>query len=126
MFQTIKRIYNLCGSYKGQLVRGIIYSSIFAVFNSLSIVAILNILMNIDNLTENIIWKSVGYLVISVIGRSIFKYLICMSMSANGYNVFCEKRMEIGDMLKHAPMGYFSEQKLGQINGALSLSLIHI
>ena len=126
MFQTIKRIYNLCGSFKAKLVRGIIYSSIFAVFNSINIVAILNILMNIDRLTPDVIWKSVVFLVISVVGRSVFKYLICMSMSANGYRVFCEKRIEIGDMLKHAPMGYFSEQKLGQINGALSTSFAEL
>ena len=126
MFHTIKRVYNLCGSFKSRLVKGIIYSSIHAVFNSMSIMAILNILMNIDNLTESIIWKSALILVIGVVGRSIFKYLICMSMSANGYNVFCEQRMKIGDMLKHAPMGYFSEQKLGQINGALSTSFAEL
>lgn len=48
------------------------------------------------------------------------KYLISIYMSANGYNVFCEKRMEIGDRMKRAPMGFFSEQNLGMINTALS------
>ena len=126
MFQTIKRVYNLCGSFKNKLIKGIIYSSIHAIFNSMSIVAILNILVNIDHLSEAVVWKSVGILLVSVIGRSLFKYFICMSMSANGYNVFCEKRIEIGDKLKHAPMGYFSEQKLGQINGALSTSFAEL
>lgn len=41
-------------------------------------------------------------------------------MSANGYNVFCEKRLETGNRMKRAPMGFFSEQNLGMINTALS------
>lgn len=120
MFQTIKRIYALCGSYKNKLTIGIVLSCIHAIFQSLSIVAILNILMNLDSLCDQVIWRSVWILMISVAGRSIFKYLICVSMSANGYNVFCEKRIEIGDRLKHAPMGYFSDQNLGTISGSLS------
>ena len=41
-------------------------------------------------------------------------------MSANGYKVFCEKRLETGNRMKRAPMGFFSEQNLGMINTALS------
>lgn len=126
MFQTIKRIYALCGSYKSKLTSGIVFSCVHAVFQSMSIVAILNILMNLDTLSDQIIWNSVWILLTSVAGRSIFKYCICMSMTANGYNVFCEKRIEIGDMLKHAPMGYFSDQNLGKISGALSTSFAEL
>lgn len=126
MFKTIRQIYNLCGSYKSRLVGGVICSVFHAVFHSLTILAILNILINIDGLTPEIIWRSVWILFASVVGRSFFKYLINMTMSANGYNVFCEKRLEIGDKLKYAPMGYFSEQNLGRISTALSTSFAEL
>lgn len=126
MFHTIRKVYNLCGSYKSKLVSGIIFSTLHAVFHSLAILAILNILVNIDGLTPSIIWNSVWILLLSVAGRSLFKYLINMTMSANGYKVFCEKRLEIGDKLKLAPMGYFSDQNLGRISTALSTSFAEL
>lgn len=120
MLKTIKRIMELCGSYRSRLIIGIICSMFYAIFNSLSIFAILNILLNIRELTINTIWSSTWILVGSVVGKSIMKYLICIYMSANGYNVFCEKRLETGNRMKRAPMGFFSEQNLGMINTALS------
>lgn len=120
MLKTIKRIMELCGSYKSRLIIGIVCSMFYSIFNSLSIFAILNILLNVRSLTVGIIWNSAWILVGSVVGKSIMKYLICIYMSANGYNVFCEKRLETGNRMKRAPMGFFSEQNLGMINTALS------
>ena len=120
MLKTIKRIMELCGSYKSRLIIGIVCSMAYSIFNSLSIFAILNILLNVRSLTVGIIWNSAWILVGSVVGKSIMKYLICIYMSANGYKVFCEKRLETGNRMKRAPMGFFSEQNLGMINTALS------
>lgn len=120
MLKTIKRIMELCGSYRSRLIIGIVCSMFYAIFNSLSIFAILNILLNIRGLTVNTIWSSTWILAGSVVGKSIMKYLICIYMSANGYKVFCEKRLETGNRMKRAPMGFFSEQNLGMINTALS------
>lgn len=120
MLKTIKRIMELCGSYKSRLIIGIVCSMFYSIFNSLSIFAILNILLNVRSLTASIIWRSAWILAGSVVGKSIMKYLICIYMSANGYNMFCEKRLETGNRMKRAPMGFFSEQNLGMINTALS------
>ena len=120
MLKTIKRIMELCGSYKSRLIIGIVCSMAYSIFNSLSIFAILNILLNVRSLTVGIIWNSAWILVGSVVGKSIMKYLICIYMSANGYKVFCEKRLETGNRMKRAPMCFFSEQNLGMINTALS------
>lgn len=120
MLKTIKRILDLCGSYKSRLIAGIVCSLIYSVCTACSIFAILNILLNIRELTNGDIRNSIWILLASIVGKCIMKYLISIYMSANGYNVFCEKRMEIGDRMKRAPMGFFSEQNLGMINTALS------
>ena len=120
MLKTIKRILDLCGSYKSRLIAGIVCSLIYSVCTACSIFAILNILLNIRELTNDHIRNSIWILLVSIVGKCIMKYLIIIYMSANGYNVFCEKRMEIGDRMKRAPMGFFSEQNLGMINTALS------
>lgn len=120
MLKTIKRILDLCGSYKSRLIAGIVCNLIYSVCTACSIFAILNILLNIRELTNDHIRNSIWILLVSIVGKCIMKYLISIYMSANGYNVFCEKRMEIGDRMKRAPMGFFSEQNLGMINTALS------
>lgn len=120
MLKTIKRILDLCGSYKSRLIAGIVCSLIYSVCTACSIFAILIILLNIRELTNDHIRNSIWILLVSIVGKCIMKYLISIYMSANGYNVFCEKRMEIGDRMKRAPMGFFSEQNLGMINTALS------
>lgn len=120
MLKTIKRILDLCGSYKSRLIAGIVCSLIYSVCTACSIFAILNILLNVRELTNDHIRNSIWILLVSIVGKCIMKYLISIYMSANGYNVFCEKRMEIGDRMKRAPMGFFSEQNLGMINTALS------
>lgn len=120
MLKTIKRILDLCGSYKSRLIAGIVCSLIYSVCTACSIFAILNILLNIRELANDHIRNSIWILLVSIVGKCIMKYLISIYMSANGYNVFCEKRMEIGDRMKRAPMGFFSEQNLGMINTALS------
>lgn len=120
MLKTIKRILDLCGSYKSRLIAGIVCSLTYSVCTDCSIFAILNILLNIRELTNGDIRNSIWILLASIVGKCIMKYLISIYMSANGYNVFCEKRMEIGDRMKRAPMGFFSEQNLGMINTALS------
>ena len=120
MLKTIKRILDLCGSYKSRLIAGIVCSLIYSVCTACSIFAILNILLNIRELTNDHIRNSIWILLVSIVGKCIMKYLISIYMSANGYNVFCEKRMEIGERMKRAPMGFFSEQNLGMINTALS------
>lgn len=120
MLKTIKRILDLCGSYKSRPIAGIVCSLIYSVCTACSIFAILNILLNIRELTNDHIRNSIWILLVSIVGKCIMKYLISIYMSANGYNVFCEKRMEIGDRMKRAPMGFFSEQNLGMINTALS------
>ena len=120
MLKTIQRIMKLCGAYKSRLVAGIVCSLVYSVCSAFSIFAILTILLNIRTLTDAAIWNSVWILLGSILGKCLMKYLISIYMSANGYNVFCEKRLEIGDRMKRAPMGFFSEQNLGMINTALS------
>ncbi|MCT4562705.1 MAG: ABC transporter ATP-binding protein/permease [Maledivibacter sp.] len=123
MFLTIKRIINICGSYKQNLVSGIIYSVFYSIFQSISLFAILYTLIHIEGLTLTIIHNGFFILLIGFIGQFIFKWLITIKMSGNGYYVYAEKRLEIGEKLKKAPMGYFNDQTLGNINTALTSSM---
>ena len=43
-----------------------------------------------------------------------------------GYLLFADKRMELGEHLKKLPMGYFTEGILGKISSVLSTDMLFI
>lgn len=57
------------------------------------------------------------------IGRFFFQWMYDRTMSGTGYDIFRDYRLEIGEKLKQAPMGYFSEQNLGTIQTILTTTI---
>lgn len=123
MLKTLKRIIKLSGKYKGRVYWGLVYSILNSVFNCCSVLAILWVLMNINNLTMNIIWETVAILAAGLIGKTALKFLTNIFMTAAGYIIFTDKRLELGDKLKNAPMGYFSKKTLGRINNTITTNM---
>lgn len=80
-------------------------------------------MLNIEHLTGTVILQAFGIIVLSVLGRFLFQYLSDVFMSASGYEIFREKRLEIGNQLKRAPMGYFTENNLGTVQTVLTTTI---
>ena len=53
----------------------------------------------------------------------VYKRQSDRTMSGTGYDIFRDYRLEIGERLKQAPMGYFSEQNLGTIQTILTTTI---
>ncbi|MCR5028912.1 MAG: ABC transporter ATP-binding protein/permease [Fibrobacter sp.] len=123
MFKTLRRVINLYGVHKKRIYLGLVCSSLNAVFSSFTIMAFLWVLLHIQNLTMTIIWQTVAILAVTVIGKTVLKFLMNMFLLASGYIVFTDKRLELGDKLKTAPMGYFSKESLGRINNTITTSM---
>ncbi len=123
MFKTLKRIIKLSGKYKNRVYWGLVCSVLNSIFSSLSICAILWVLMNIDKLTMKTVWQTVGILAIALLGKIILKFSTNIFMTAAGYLIFTDKRLELGDKLKNAPMGYFSKESLGRINNTITTNM---
>ena len=126
MFKTIKRILDLSGRNKKRVYAGIVCSFFNSLFTSLNILAILIILININELTKHVIMSAFWVLLTSVLGKCITKYLMNNFLSATGYMVFCDQRLKLGDKFKKAPMGYFSEQNLGTISNTVTTSMLEL
>ncbi len=62
-------------------------------------------------------------LLASVAGQFAFQYLVDIKMDAEGFHVFRDLRLRVGDRLKGAPMGYFSEQRLSAITTTLTTTV---
>ena len=78
---------------------------------------------SINTLTATIIGQAFTIVTLSVAGRFLFQYLTNITMSVAGYDIFRDRRLEIGEQLKRAPMGYFTEGNLGTIQTVLTTTI---
>lgn len=123
MFNIVRRILEISGEYRSNVIRGLIFGAFKSFFASFMLFSVLFILINLEKLNMLIILQSVLIVGISILGRFIFQYLCDRNLSASGYEIFRDKRIEIGEKLKKAPMGYFSEKNLGTIQTILTTTI---
>ena len=69
------------------------------------------------------VWKSFAIMVVSILGRILFINLSANARTFGSFAVCTKKRLIIGERLKRAPMGYFSENRLGDITAAVTTTL---
>lgn len=120
MLGIIKRILNISGKYKGKILWGIFFRFLMSVSMAMMMMAIYVVVDNLSNMTPQIILNALGILGASILGRFLFQWLMEISMSAKGFDMFRDYRLVVGERMRKAPMGYFSEQRLGSIQTVLT------
>ncbi len=120
MFCMIKRILHISGKYKRKILWGIFFHLLMCVFMALMMMAVYVVAENLNNMTMQVILSVLGILVVSIFGRFLFQWLMEISMSAKGFDMFRDYRLNVGERMRKAPMGYFSEQRLGSIQTVLT------
>ncbi len=123
MFEMITRIYNLAGTHKPKIIKGIIFNCLKALFQVSMMLGVFYVLVNLDDLSMNIILGAFAITLVSLLGRFFFQWMYDKTMSGAGYDIFRDYRLEIGKKLKMAPMGYFSEKNLGCIQNILTTAV---
>ena len=93
---------------------------------SMILLAIFVVVDHLEHLTMHTIWTALGILAVSIIGRFLFQWLMDISMSAKGFDMFRDYRLSIGERMRKAPMGYFSEQRLGSIQTVLTSTVTEL
>ena len=126
MFKMIRRILAISGKSRPRIYLGIIFNFFKTVSMALMLLAVYIVVSNLDCLTSEIILSAVSVLIGSMLGRFLFQWLMDVCMSAKGYDMFRDYRLEIGKKLKKAPMGYFSEQRLGTIQTVLTSTVTEL
>ncbi|MDO4720704.1 MAG: ABC transporter ATP-binding protein [Peptostreptococcaceae bacterium] len=123
MVKIVRRILKISGEYRKNIIAGLIFSGCKSFFASIMLFAVLLIMIHIEHLHMAIIMQATMIILISIVGKFIFQYLCDRKLSASGYEIFRDKRIEIGEKLKKAPMGYFSEKNLGTIQAVLTTTV---
>ena len=127
MLAIVKRILDLAGSFSASsrrsLVVGMACNVLKALFMAGMLAAVWWALENRDRLGVEVTLQCFGMLALSVAGQFAFQYLVDIKMDAEGFHVFRDLRLRVGDRLKGAPMGYFSEQRLSAITTTLTTTV---
>lgn len=123
MFEMISRIFQIAGASRKKIVAGIVFNILKSFFQGFMMFSVFLIMLNLNQLTYTLILKALGIILFSIFGRFFFQWMSDRTMSGTGYNIFRDYRLEIGERLKQAPMGYFSEQNLGTIQTILTTTI---
>lgn len=127
MYAIMKRILDLAGSVsraaRTSLVQGMICNVAKAFFMAGMLAAVWWALEQRDSLDLSVALQCLGILLASVAGQYLFQYLVDIKMDAQGFHIFRDLRLRVGDCLKGAPMGYFSEQRLSAITTTLTTTV---
>lgn len=127
MFAIVKRILDLAGSFspasRRSLVTGMVFNVLKAFFMSGMLGAVWWALEHVGAFTPEVALQCLGILLVSVAGQFLCQYQVDIRMDAEGFHIFRDLRLRIGDALKAAPMGYFSEQRLAAITTTLTTTL---
>lgn len=123
MIKTVKRILLMAGDHCHKVTAGIGISLLYSIFSAMDLFAILYIAFSVDELTMQKIVVTVGILLVGLIGKIVCKYQISKRISGSSCDVFYERRLEAGERLKKAPMGYYSEKNLGEIQMTLTTDM---
>ena len=107
MFEMIRRVFKIAGNSRGKIVAGIVYNILKSFFNGFMMFGVFWILVHLDKLSPGIIGQAFGVILGSVLGHFFFQWMYDRTMSGTGYDIFRDYRLEIGERLKQAPMGYF-------------------
>ena len=130
MFQTVKRIIDWCGEFKGKLYAGFVMSFFSHLFTALPIMTaaytiglLLQSAMDGTPFDTRWVWKSLVLLLVLVFLRFLFDYLRACFQEAIGYELVARDRLAVGDALKRVSLGYFQQVSTGSILNSLTTGL---
>lgn len=123
MLITIRKILNLSGKYKTRIIFGL-FCNIMKSFSMTGMfMGVFYVIINLQNLNMEIVKNVFLIELVSVLGRFIFQWLVDIFATGAGYDIFMDYRLNVGEKLKKAPMGYFSDTKLGDIQAAMTTTI---
>lgn len=130
MFKTMKRIIRWAGRYKKRLYIG----SVCSFFSSLAtaiptMVAAYALDKAIQAYWTNtaiepaLIWQTLWIIVGSIALNFLLSYLRAVLQESIGTEVAAGQRIHLGDVLKRVPLGYFSQNSVGDILAGVTTEL---
>lgn len=128
MIALIKRILKIAGPYKKRIQVAFVFSFLKSMLSQAPIGFAFIVLSAFieGTVTKNLCIRIGAALFVCVILQAVFQNISDRLQSAAGFEVFAEKRMELGKHLRKMPMGYFTEGNIGKISSVLSTDMVFV
>ena len=130
MFQTVKRIIDWCGEFKGKLYAGFVMTFFSHIFTAMplalaayTIGLLIESVQNGTSFDTSWIWKSILIQVGLVFFRFLFDYFRARLQEPIGYQLTARDRLAVGDALKRVSLGYFHQVSTGNILNSITTGL---
>ena len=130
MFKSMERIIRWAGKYKGRLYLG----AVFSFFSSLTTaIPTMTAAYALDKAVQAywsntaidtvLIWQTLWIIIGSIVLNFLLSYLRAVLQESIGYEVAAGQRIHLGDVLKRVPLGYFSQNSVGDILAGVTTEL---
>lgn len=128
MIILMKRILAVSGDYQGRIKLAFVFSFLKAMLAKAPIGFAFFSLASFYHGTATVqmcLW--IGFAMAAcLLLQMLFQHIADRLQSAAGFQLFADKRMELGKHLRKMPMGYFTEGNIGKISSVLSTDMVFI
>ena len=133
MRELTRKLYFVAGEQSKRITKMLIFGTLKSFFEGFVLGGILFLLMKMcENIFENrAVTMNDIYIVaaieaLAVVGKIIFGYLADKNKNTASYSLGAENRLIVGDRLKKVNMGYFNDNRLGDISGRVSTAVTEL
>lgn len=128
MIETLKKIWRFAGDERKNINTSLLVGLINAIFRMLEIGAVYVVVQALltQQASSTPAWIALGLILASILGVAVTKYFSQLQQTHAGYFMAANKRIDIANRLKSVPMGYFSENSLGEITGVSTTILDNV
>lgn len=129
MLQIIKRVLELSGDLRGRLWGSFVCSFFNAMMGMLPLAAVFFLLSEMEaghKINVNSWLTVLGILIVALIGKIIFQYLVYRLQSTAGFEFVARERIALGNRLRRVPMGYYHEKSIGEITATVTTDLVFL
>lgn len=130
MIRAYRRILVWLGSFKCRLYGGFILSIFTAVATALPTFVAAWVLGQLiastrgeTHIDGNLVWICLAVIILCVVIRFVFSYAKARVQESIGYESAARTRLEIGDVLKRLPLGYYQHTSTGDILSTVTTNL---
>ena len=119
MIETLKKIWQFAGDERANINKSVWVSFLSAVLQMFQVGAIYLVVLALTRGEQGgrTAWLALVFELISIFGGAIASSYSKMYQTHAGYFMAANRRISIADRMKHVPMGFFSDNSLGQISG---------
>ncbi|MBF0911204.1 MAG: ABC transporter ATP-binding protein [Atopobiaceae bacterium] len=125
MLSVLKMYFEFGSAFRDRLHKGLLFTILCCMFEGLQITALWVVFSALSQgtLSGQTALLALGIMCVSIVGTFICSHFKSENFCDANFNMAGKKRAEVGDALRHLPMGYFNENSLGEVTSIMTNQL---